>query len=309
MLRYAAILTLLVIVISFSVAPAQASDVTVTIENQQVRASLSLSLEQNITQLPTQSDTLNMVSNPQLSSAFESALTNAYPGAMPRNLTLRLDSAASWLNISTTMTVSGVSVRKGDVLSANMTWKDFYVPSDLRSGNLSYNTIGSRYFRPVATFYSNASSFAGRPNSTITGVNFFVNKTSVSGPAAENYLGNFTVFDFRALNSSLADWNRTYTLNNNTTKWRYSPPELLDLSLEVQQLNKTTTMVARYGYDAEIAVKGIARANGNILLFVVGNGQKELVMACFVALSVALAFAAQWMFRKKRKASIKSGRW
>lgn len=307
-MRPAAILILFVITVSLFVVPAYASGVTITIENQQVRARLSLSLEQNITQLPLQSDTLNMASNAQLSSAFGSALTDAYPGAAPTDLSLNLDSAPTWLNITTTMTVSGVAVRSGDVLSANMTWKDFNISSDLRSGNLSYNTIGNRYFRPIAAFYANASLFVGRPNSTITGVNFFINETSVAGPVAEDYVGNFTVFDFRTLSVPIVDWTRTYTLSNNTTTWRYTPPQLLDISIGVQRLNKTMSMLARYGYEAEITVNGIARAKGDSLLLDVGTGQKEWIMAGLVVITIALALGMQILFRAKKKA-IKLDRW
>ena len=307
-MRPAAILILLVIMASLFVLPAYASDVTITIENQQVQARLSLSLQQNITQLPAQSNTLSMASNDQLSSAFTKALTDASPGAAPAGLTLNLDSAGTWLNISATMIVAGVSVRNKDVLSANMTWKDFYTSSNLHAGNLSYNTVGKQYLRPIAAFYSNASRFVGRPNSTITGVNFFVNGTSVSGPAAENYLGNFTVFDFRALSVPIEDWTRTYTLNNNTTTWRYTPPQPLDISIGVQRLNVTTNFFARYGYEAEITVQGIARAHGDILILDVGTGQKEWVMAGLIALTIVLAIVTQLSFRAKKK-RVKLGRW
>lgn len=302
-MRPAAILILFVIMASLFVLPAYASNVRITIENQQVQARLSLSLQQNITQLPVQSDTLSMATNDELSSAFTKALTNASSGAAPAGLTLNLDSTEMWLNISATMTVSGVSVRNGDVLSANMTWKDFDIPSDLRAGNLSYNTVGKQYLRPVAAFYSNASRFVGRPNSTITGVNFFVNGTSVNGPVAENYLGNFTVFDFRALSVPIEDWTRTYTLNNNTTTWRYTPPQLLNISIGVQRLNVTTSFFARYGYEAEMTVQGIARAHGDTLLLDVGTGQKEWVMAGLVALTIVLAIVTQLSFRAKKKSS------
>ena len=307
-MRPAAILVLFVIVGSLFVLPAHASDVTITIENQQVQAKLILSLQQNITRLPVQSNTLSIATNDELSSAFTKALTNASSGAAPTGLTLNLDSAGMWLNISATMIVSGVSVRNGDVLSANMTWKDFEISSNLRAGNLSYNTVGEQYLRPIAAFYSNASRFVGRPNSTITGVNFFVNRTSVSGPVAENYVGNFTVFDFRALRVPIEDWTRAYTLNNDTTTWRYTPPQLLDISIGVQRLNVTTSYFARYGYEAGITVQGIARAHGDTLLLDVGTGQKEWVMAGLIALTIILAIVTQLSFRAKKK-SVKLGRW
>jgi hypothetical protein len=206
------------------------------------------------------------------------------------------------------MAVSGVSERNGDVLTANMTWKDFDISSNLRAGNLSYNTVGMQYLRPVAAFYSNVSRFVGRPNSTITGVNFFVNGTSISGPVAENYLGNFTVFDFRGLSVPIEDWTRTYTLSNNTTTWRYAPAQLLDILIDVQRLNVTTNFFARYGYGAEITVQGIARAHGDALLLDVGTGQKEGVMAGLIVLTIILAIVTQLSFRAKKK-RIKLGRW
>ncbi len=307
-MRPAAILILFVIMASLFVVPAYSSDVTIAIENEQVQARLSLSLQQNITQLPVQSNTLSMASNDQLSSAFTKALTDASPGTAPAGLTLNLDSAGMWLNISATMIVSGVSVRSADVLSANMTWKDFKISSDLRDGNLSFNTVGNQYFRPVGAFYSNASRFVGRPNSTITGVNFFINGTSVSGPVAENYLGNFTVFDFGALSVPVEDWTRTYTLSNNTTTWRYTPPQLLDISIGVQRLNATTSFFARYWYEAEVTVQGIVRARGDTLVLDVGTGQKEWVMAGLIALTIILALVTQLSFRAKKK-RIKLGRW
>jgi len=307
-LRPAAILILFVMMASLFVLPAYASDVTITIENQQVQAKLTLSLQQNITRLPVQSNTLNMASNDELSSAFTKALANASSGAAPSGLMLNLESVGMWLNISATMMVSGVSVRNKDMLSANMTWKDFEISSNLRAGNLSYNTVGSQYLRPVAEFYSNASRFVGRPNSTITGVNFFVNGTSVSGPVAENYVGNFTVLDFRALSTPIEYWTRTYTLSNNTTTWRYTPPQLLDITIGVERLNVTKSYFAHYGYEAEITVQGIARANGDTLLLDVSTGEKEWVMAGLIALTIVLAIVAQLSFRAKKK-SIKLGRW
>ena len=308
-MRPAAFIILLLIMVSLFVVPGSASDVTITIENQQVRAKLALSLQQNMTQLATQTSTMNMASDDKLSSGFTDALMKTLPGASPSNLTLNLVSKGTWLNISATMTVSGVSKRQGDILSANMTWKDFYVSSDLRAGNISYNTIGNQSLRPVAVFYTNASRFVGRANSTITGVNFLVNKTGVSGTTAEDYVGNFTLFDFRALNVPLEGWNRTYTLSNNTTTWRYTPPQLFDVSIGIQRLNLTTTIFARYGYRAEITVQGIARAHGDTLLLDVGTGQKEWIMAGIVTLTVIFGIIAQLFFRAKRKKYVKVARW
>ena len=308
-MRPAAFIILFLIMVSLLVVPGSASDVSITIENQQVKAKLALSLQQNMTQLPTQTSTMNMTSDDKLSSGFKDALMKALPGAAPSDLTVNLVSKGTWLNISAAMTVSGVSTRHGDILSANMTWKDFYVSSDLRAGDISYNTIGNRSLRPVVVFYTNASRFVGRKNSTITGINFLVNSTGVSGTTAEDYVGNFTLFDFRALTAPLEGWNRTYTLSNNTTTWRYRPPQLFNVSIGIERLNLTTTYFARYWYGAEIAVQGIARAHGDALLLDVGTGQKEWIMAGIVMLTVILGIVAQLFFRSRRKRYVKVARW
>ena len=308
-MRTAAFILLLLITVSLFVLPAYASNVTITVENQQVKTTLDLSLQQNMTQLPTQTSTLNMATDDKLSAAFTDALTKALPGATPSDLTLNVQSAGIWLNISAAITVTGVSQRAGDILSSNMTWKAFNVSSDLRAGNLSYNAVGIRYLLPVAAFYTNASLRARRPNSTITGVNFFVNKTSVSGFTAEDYVGNFTLFDFRALNVPLQSWNRTYTLSNNTTTWRYTPLQRLDVSVGIERLNVTTTLFASYGYQAEVSVQGIARAHGDTLLLDVGTGQKEWVMLGIVAFTVILAIIVQLFFRARSKKYTKTARW
>ena len=101
-MRPAAILILFVVMASLFLVPAYASDVTITIQNQQVQARLLLSLQQNITQLPVQSNTLSMASNDDLSSGFTKALADAYPGAAPVGLIANLDSAEKWLNVSAT---------------------------------------------------------------------------------------------------------------------------------------------------------------------------------------------------------------
>lgn len=289
--------------------PATASDVTITIEKEQVKAKFVLSLQQNMTQFPSQTSTLGMTSDANLSSAFKDALKKTNSTAAPSDLTLNLDSTKTWLNVTTTMSVSGVLQPRGDILAVDMAWKAFNVSSDLRAGNLSYNTIGNRYLRPVVAFYANASLFAARPNATITGVTFYLNSTSVAGSTMKNAAGNFTLFDFRALSAPLEGWPRTYNLSNNTTTWRYSAPQRLNLSISVQQSNKTTDIFANYGYGAEVTVPGLARARGNALLLDVGTGQKEWVMAGIVAVTIALAIVTQLLFRARKKKYVKFGRW
>jgi hypothetical protein len=281
--------------------PASASNITVNIQGRQVHASISLSLVQNITALPSITTTVDSAAQSNLSAAFDQGLRRANPSAASSGLTVGITSTKAALNLTCTMDVSGVSQRNGDIVSVNMTWLAFNVTSDLRAENLSYNTIGSRYFRPVVAFYANASQFIGRPNATIAGATFFVNGTSFNPTQALNYAGNFTMIDFSGLNPTLDQWNRTYTLSNNTTTWRYSPPQLFNFDMRIQRKNVTADYVANYGYRAVISVPGLSRAQGHTIIVDIGSGEMEWVMAAIVILAVFSAISVQVSYRNRKK--------
>jgi hypothetical protein len=294
---------LLLILISVIAAPVSAADIRVTIDREQVHARMGLSLYQNMTAFPSEVVTLDGSRDPDMSSAIQEALKATNSSASFSTLTLSIASSASWLNLTLSMNLTGVSERRGDIIYANATWKAFSTQTDLRADNLSYNTIGSKYLRPVVDFYENASKFEQSPNATVKAVTFFVNGTeSVEGAVAANHVGNFTLLDFASLSSPVEQWNREYSLSNNTTSWRYEPPMRLNASVRIQELNKTFTIVSRYGVNAEIAVAGLALAQGNTLRVDVGNGEAEWIMSAVIVIAIALTIVVQIMFRRKRKA-------
>jgi len=281
--------------------PASASNIIVNIQGQQVHSSISLSLVQNITALPNITTTVDSAAQSNLSAAFDQGLSHANPNAASSDLTVGITSTKGSLNLTCSMDVAGVSQRNGDVVSVNMTWLAFNVTSDLRAENLSYNTIGSRYFRPVVAYYANQRRFVGRPNATFSGVTFFVNGTSFNPTQAQEYAGNFTMIDFSALNTTLDQWNRTYTFTNNTTTWRYTPPQLFNFDMRIERKNVTADYVANYGYSAIISVSGLSRSQGHIILIDVGSGEMEWAMAVIVILAVVSAISVQIMYRNRRK--------
>lgn len=289
-------------------APASASNVTVAVEGQQVHATLQLVLLQNVTALPTVTTTIDSTSNSNVSSAFAQALRNVNPSASPSNLNVVLSSTPRGLNLTCSLDILGVSQRRGDILSINMTWLPFTVTSDLRAQNLSFNTVGSEYLRTVVTHYANLSRFVALPNATITGVTFFANGTSVNPRVAQDYVGNFTTLNFSPLNPDLAQWNRTYTVNNNTTTWRYFPSKSLNFDMRIERKNITADYVATYGYNATIAVPGVGRAQGYIILVDVGTGQMEWVMAAIVILAFVSTIAVQLRYRNRKRRIAKSQR-
>ena len=300
-MRRIAILVLAVFLLSSIYAPTSASNVTVTVEGQQIHATLALSLVQNVTTLPNVATVIDSTSDSSVAAAFEQALRNTDPSASPSNLSIRLADTQGGLNLTCNLDILGVSQRNGDILSVNMTWLPFVVRQDLQAQDFSFNTIGSRYLRPVVTDYANASRFVGLPNATITGVTFFVNGTSVGPPAAQDYVGNFTTLNFGSLTPNLGQWNRTYTLSNNTTTWRYFPSKSLNFDMRIQRKSATTDYVATYGYNATISVPGVGRAQGRVLLVEVGTGQTEWVMAAIVILAFVSTITVQLRYRSRRR--------
>ena len=304
-MRAIAVIILFLIVVSIFAAPVLASDITITVGKEQIHTKMVLSLHQNMTEFPNQTSSLTMSRDSNLSMAFTEALRKANPTASISDLVLTVNSTKTWLNLTATMSISGVYERRGDTSSVSTTWKAFNISADLRSGNFSYNAVGRRYLRPVIDFYVNASKFENKPNATIQAVTFFVNGTqSVAGEVAANQVGNATVLDFRSLAVTLEQWRRTYDLANNTTTWRYTPMVPLAASVKATRFNRTLEIFSDYSYNAEVSVPGLARAAGNTLLIDVGTGQKEWIMAGIVVLAIGLALATQLMFRARKKAAM-----
>jgi len=292
----------LVTISSLLIVPVHATGVTISVQNGQLQMKMILSLNQNMTTLPTRTLSLNASQDSSLHSAFANALQQADPSAQLSSLTLQITSTSDWLNVTATMGISGVTTLNGDMATFNSTWKSFDVATDLSAQNLSYNAVGSVYLRPVVEYYVNASKYELKPNAVITAVTFFSNETSVPGYRLANQVGNFTLFDFLPLNVPLEQWNKTYNIQNNTTNWRYTPPQALAVSLSgTRGLNNTFQMFANYGYDAEIVLPGVAQGSGNTLVVGVGSGHREVAMIAAVIFFIALAVGVQLLFRSKKR--------
>ena len=307
-MRAMAIIILAVIMASVLIVPAYASNITITVQKEDIVVKMVLSLRQNMTDFPNQTNTLKMAQDPKLSSAFADGIRKVEPKATMSDLTLTFNATRHSLNVTAQMRITGVSDRRGDIAAVSTTWKAFNVSADLRSGNFSYNMVGKRYLRPVVDYYVNASKFQNNPNATIKGVNFLLNQTQVVPSSDEaNTVGNFTILDFRPLNVSIDKWSRTYSLPNDTTTWRYTPTPLLGAAVKSQQLNASRYISANLGYDAEISVTGLARASGDSILLDVGTGWEEWVMMGVVVLAIVAAVVIQILYRGRRKA-IRLGR-
>lgn len=293
---------LLLVLSSIFAVPVSAADVTFTIQKESVQTRMTMTLHQNITALPTQTSTITK-SDSDSFAVFSQALRARDSNATLTDLQINIASTPNLLNITVALTISGVAQRHGDVSTVDVAWKAFNVTADLQSGNLSYNLIGKKYFRPIYTFYANASKYIGSPNATITGISFLNQTQAVSANQALEIAGNSTLLNFKPLDVPLDQWTTAYNLSNDTTTWRYSPTPLLADSIKVQQGNQTKLLNAQYGYTAEVVASGLARANGNILLVDVGSGVREWMMAGIIIVILASAVAVQMLFRKRKKSA------
>jgi hypothetical protein len=259
-----------------------------------------------MTQLPESVATLESATDPTLMQSFTTSLRAADTSATVANVTVEVSSRANWLNMTASLDVSGVTVQNGDIMNTTTAWKSYHIDNDLRNGNLSFNTVGSRYLRPVYDYYLNATRYIGKPNATINGVTFFsTNDTVIAGDQAANQAGNLTLFDFRPLNASLNHWNYTYSLQNDTSTWRYSPPPILSSSIKVTRgVNETSRIFANYTYTGEVVVTGLARSEGDNVLVDVSSGSRELIMTAAVILTIIVSIWVQLVYRKRRKRAV-----
>src|SRR3989304_3922168 len=118
--------------------PASASEVMMSFEQGNSRINLVLSLHQNITSFPNQAVSLNGAQALEATSAITNAMRKTHSGATLSDFIMNLKSSESWLNLTATMVVSGISQRQGDVSTFNATWKAYNVSADMQASNFSY---------------------------------------------------------------------------------------------------------------------------------------------------------------------------
>jgi hypothetical protein len=304
-MRYGVALIFMILLGSPFAVPVHASQVTLTIRDGLIGSTMTLSFHENMTRLPETTATLDGATDSALMASFTNALTATYPLATVSHLTVAVSSRTDWLNVTASVDVSGVTIQNGDIMNTTTAWKSYHIDKDLRIGNLSFNTVGSRYLRPVYNYYVNATRYIGKPNAAISGVTFFSNNASIAGAQAANEAGNFTLFDFRPLNVSLDEWNYTYNLRNDTTTWRYSPAPIISSLIKViRGFNSTSTIFADYGYNAEVVAAGLARSVGDCAFVDVSSGNRELIMTGVIVLAIIVAIWIQLRYRARRKRAV-----
>lgn len=131
-MRSVSVIILLLVASSFLTAPVSAAEITISVEKEQVLARIVLSVHQNITVLPSQTSVISGTQDAATLSNFSEAIRKLNPNATLSDLSLQLNSSSSWLNLTVTMSLSGIIERHGDISTVNTTWKAFDISTDLR---------------------------------------------------------------------------------------------------------------------------------------------------------------------------------
>ncbi|WP_455363304.1 hypothetical protein [[Eubacterium] cellulosolvens] len=295
-----AVSLLIILVLSCSAATVRGSSLNYLVHDGKVSVDLSLDFFQNATAMPTLETELTGLSAQDLASALEESVKKRIGDASVSSLSAELASEESWINSTIRFEVTGVSSRKGDLLSVNCSWIALDVSRDLRVENLSYNLIGATYVKPAFEKYLDYDKLP--LNETIERVTYLSRQDELSPRYGALRAGNATLLDFRNLAQPIQEWERTYDVTEGSTTWAYSPGPAVDLTMTVTPREGTPfTAHAFYNYSAAVSVDGLAQANGNILVTDVSSGFEPLVMLAIIIAAFVIAVLASWSYRVRRR--------
>jgi len=310
-MRRRAILTLpllAILILSWTAAVSvHASSLNYRIHDERVSVDLSLHFFQNATAVPAMNGTFAGSSGQDLASALEEGLRKRSSSITVSSVSGELISAKGWINSTIRFQVTGVSTRKGSLLTVNCSWIPFNVSRDLRIGDLNYNLIGAKYVRPAFEKYVN---FDKPPlNESIASVTYLYGAEQESPSVAVNRAGNATLLDFGHLASRFEWWKREYNVTEGLTRWSYNPETTLDLTMTVNPREGAPSVSrAFYRYNATVSVDGLAQAEGDTISTDASGSFEPLLMLAVVLVTFAVAVMASWSYRSRRRQTLRRRR-
>ncbi len=291
---------LTILVFSWSATCAHASSVNYAIHGGKVTVELSLQFFQNVTVMPSLSQTFSGAASQSLSSTIAGSLRNEARSASVSSLSGDLKSTGNWINTTIRFDISGVAIQNGSLLNLNCSWIRFKVPNDLKLGDLSYNLIGATYIKP--TFEKYADFQIAPLNATVSGVVYRLDTLSVSPEVAAQRAGNTTLLDFSYISPPVEEWKMSYNLSQASTTWVYTPPPAAAMEMAITTKDgKAFHMDASYAYNATLSVDGFAHVHADTITTDVTTGYEPLLMLAVVIATFVVAVATSWAYRSRRK--------
>lgn len=292
-LTRALVLTALLIVAAFPQALANGSLIEVNIEKGLIEFRSIIALKQNVTAIgelkfPVSGDALLA-----LNASLSKALQERAPGATVRNLEAYVAASKDWFNVTLKFNVGGVTRVKGNRMLVDCAWKNFWVKEGLEANGVKFNKVGEAYLSPAVEKYENAS-----------GVRFWLNETrSVAPGEAIASLKKFSMLDFREFSVPLDGWNKTYSIVERRTFFRYDAPPRLNFNLTVMEANGSAAYLAKVDSEAEISAPNYAKAEGDVITVNLGEGEAPAPLISILIAAAVVIYAYERKLGKGLKSS------
>ena len=291
---------LIILAFSWSATCVHASSVNYAIHGGKVTVELSLQFFQNVTAMPSVSQTFSGAASQSLSSAIEGSLRNEARSASVSSLSGDLKSTGNWINTTIRFDISGISTQNGSLLNLNCSWIRFKVANDLKLGDLSYNLIGATYIKP--TFEKYADFQIAPLNATVSGVVYRLDTLDVTPEVAAQKAGNATLLDFSYVSPPVEEWKMSFNLTQASTTWTYAPVPAVAMQMAVTpKVGAAFHLDASYAYNATLSVDGFAHVHADTITTDVSSGYEPLLMLAVVIATFAVAVATSWVYRSRRK--------
>jgi len=296
-LKVLQLLLLGLIIFSCLFPSVKASTLSVELQNGTANVTIAATMQQNFTALQDQVIDLKGQDLEAATNALRRALETKSSGMVTSDVSFKIVTSKSTLNVTVLFKVENISSVAGKVTTVDLTWKSFNIPDDLVTQDLSYNLFGNTYVKPIVLSYSNS-----------TWARFYLNETrSVFYQDAADAAGNATLLDFRALSKSLASWNRTIDLKDQKTTWFFPSERVFDLRVDIEEPNGTRSYYSKIEVSSNIVGPDFATVNGDLVIST-QSGIEEPLMLAVVIVVLAIAVGLHMYERKMRKKAVRPRR-
>jgi hypothetical protein len=289
---------------------ASGSSLEVEIDDGEAKVLIESILYQNITKFPEIDTNISGSELNIAKSAFEDALTvQAKEPLKISSLSIYVKSNDSWLNVSATFELDGISSVENDVISTDLSWIPFKVISDLKVGNLSYNLVGEEYLRPAIYELANQSapghelanqSAPGHELANQSNVNFFSPfYTPITTSMAMNIAGNVSTFNLDQFSTNFTSWSKYFDEKSFTTSWNLPTRTILDLRVQITSENASDlrTGAEFYSYTdtyATVSIPGQGVIVDHSVIYENSSNRYSIIMLTSIIVLISLIIVSRY---------------
>ena len=269
-------LALIVILIALIFIPSlNAYLVEVNVSAEGVRADYTLILNQNFTSLEYADVVVDPSTSEGIARALEAGLRKLSPNVGVSDLQIEVMAAGNSLKLFFSFRVLGASARKGNLILVDCSWKSFSVDADLVAKGIHFNRVGEAYLRPPIEPYSNSSNFR-----------MWVNGTRQVFPSeGVNIAGNVTVLNLANFQQPLDSWNRTFFLENRTTRWYLKPEPLVNMTATYRAENASLRYRAVLEHAMQVNAPGLANVENDVIALNMGQSGYEALFTLIIGVT------------------------